>query len=225
MSQAVCEAPADGARSEVVGYVEAMTGTAALGWAWCPGFSERLSVELRLGDRTVGQSRADGMREDLARSGIGDGRHAFTLPIPDALRARIGELRVYVVRDGSEAVALDAPPPPADANADRLLHLQRAVDALIGSQRLMHRNLQAALLQQTPSLKGALADIASAQAALQENIATVELFAVRLEQALATREAQVRPTVPGRRGLIVVTTISSLALLSSCWALCRVMLG
>ena len=223
MSQAVGAALLSPARSEVVGYVEAMTETAALGWAWCPGHKDRLSVELRHGDQTVGQSCADGMREDLARSGIGDGRHAFTLPIPEALRVRIGELRVFAVREDKEPVALDAPP-PADANVDRLLHLQRAVDMLIGSQRLIHRNLQAALLQQTPSLTTALADIAAAQAGLQESIATFELFAIRLEQALAVRETPANAG-PSRRGLLVVTGMSSLALLGSCWALCRVMLG
>ena len=206
---------------DVTGYVEAVTETAALGWVWRPGLDERLTVELRLGEQTIGRTCADAMREDLARSGIGDGRHAFTLPIPEAMRSRANEMRVFVVREGEAAVALDAPPPP-DASADRVAHLQRGVDMLIGSQRLMHRNLQAALLQQPPST--ALADIAAAQSVLQDSIATVELFAIRLETALATREAPAGPA-PARRGLLVVAAISGLALLGSCWSLYRVMLG
>ena len=215
--------PREGTGSGVVGYVEAVTGTAALGWAWRPGLQERLAVELRLGAQTVAQSVADGMREDLARSGIGDGRHAFTLSIPDDMRARANELRVFVVRAGEPAVALDAPPAP-DAGADRFAQLQRGVDMLIGSQRLMHRNLQAALLQQTPSLAPALADIAAAQAGLQESVATFELFAVRLEQALAAREAPAEVAQP-RLGMAAVAGLSGLALVASCWALYRVMLG
>jgi hypothetical protein len=212
------EAPGPG----VVGYVEALTETAALGWAWRPGLKERLTVELRLDAKIVAQCVADEMREDLVRGGIGDGKHAFTLPIPDEVRSRASELRVFV-RDGEAAVALDAPPAP-DASADRFAQLQRSVDMLIGSQRLMHRNLQAALLQQNPSLATSLADIGTAQAALQESIATFELFAVRLEHALAAREAPARAAQP-RAGLAAIAGLSGLALVTSCWALCRVMLG
>jgi hypothetical protein len=217
------EVTKDQVGSDVVGYVEAVTEIAALGWVWRSGLNERLIVELRLGEQTISQACADGMREDLARSGIGDGRHAFTLPIPESMRSRANELRVFVIREGEAAIALDAPPPP-DASADRIAHLQRGVDMLVGSQRLIHRNLQAALLQQNPPLTTALADIAAAQAGLQESIATVELFAVRLEDAFATREVPVGAP-PARRGLLVVTAISSLALLVSCCALYRVMLG
>lgn len=213
----------DRLESDVVGYVEAVTDTAALGWAWRPGLGERLTVELRIGAQTIAQSCADRMREDLARSGIGDGRHAFRLPIPDAMRSRASEFRVFVVRENEAAIALDAPPAP-DTSADCLAHLRRGMDMLIGSQRLMHRNLQAALLQQNPSLGTALTDIAAAQASLQESISTFELFAIRLEEALATREGPAGATA-APRGLAVVATISSLALLGSCWALWRVMLG
>lgn len=223
MSESARPASPRQATAGVVGYVEAMTETAALGWAWRPGLQERLAVELRLGARTVAQGVADGMREDLARSGIGDGRHAFTLPIPDEARGRASELRVFAVRDGEAAVALDAPPAP-DASADRFAQLQRGVDMLIGSQRLMHRNLQAALLQQAPSMATPLADIAAAQARLQESIATCELFAVRLEQALTARDAPAKAAQP-RPALAAVAGLSSLALVVSCWALYRVMLG
>lgn len=209
--------------SVVTGYVEAVTDTAALGWVWQPGLSDRLRVELRLGEQVLNQACADGMREDLARSGIGDGRHAFTLPIPEAMRSRVNEMRVFVICEGDDAIALDAPPMPV-AKVDRLADVQRGVDMLVGSQRLIHRNLQAALLQQTPSLTSALADISAAQTGLQESIATFELFAVRLEQALVTREAPAT-VVPTRRGLQIVTAISSLALLGSCWALYRTMLS
>lgn len=213
----------DQAGSGVTGYVEAVTDIAALGWVWRPGQSDRLTVELRLGEQTLARACADGLREDLARSGIGDGKHAFTLSIPEAWRSRANDLRVFVVREGEAPIALEAPPPPA-ASADRVADLQRGVDMLIGSQRLMHRNLQAALLQQAPSLKDALADISAAQAGLREHIATFELFAVRLEEALATREAPAG-VEPARRGLQVVTAMSSLALLGSCWAIYKVMLG
>lgn len=223
MNDAVRAVTQDRTVSDVTGYVEALTETAALGWVWQPGSSDRLTVELRLGEQVLAQACADGMREDLARSGIGDGRHAFALPIPEAMRSRANEMRVFVICQGNAAIALDAPPSPV-ASVDRLADVQRGVDMLVGSQRLIHRNLQAALLQQTPSLTNALADISAAQAGLQESIATFELFAIRLEQALVTREPPAT-AVPTRRGLQIVTAISSLALLGSCWALYRAMLS
>lgn len=223
MIDAARSAIRDRTGSDVTGYVEAVTETAALGWVWQPGSSDRLTVELRLGEQVLAKACAEGMREDLARSGIGDGRHAFTLPIPEAMRSRANEMRVFVIHKDDAAIALDAPPPPA-ASVDRLADMQRGLDMLVGSQRLIHRNLQAALLQQTPPLTSALADISAAQKGLQESIATFELFAIRLEQALVNREAPVT-AVPTRRGLQIVTAISSLALLGSCWALYRTMLG
>ncbi len=207
---------------ELVGYVEAITSSAALGWVWRPGVRDRLAVELRAGDMTVARAVADGLREDLARSGIGDGRHAFTLPIPEQLRSRIAELRVAVVGEDGETVLLDAPPAPA-TDADGLNGLQRGLDMLIGSQRVMHRNLQAALLQQ-PSVGNALAEIAAVQAGLQESVATFELFAIRLEQALAGRETSAaRGATP--RGLFAVAAVAGLALIGSSWALWRTMVG
>lgn len=204
--------------AEVVGYVEAVTESAALGWTWRPGSSDRLAVELRLGEQTVARASADGLREDLARSGIGDGRHAFALPIPGELRTRGGELRVVVVGEDGADVVLDTPPAPV-ANADGLANVQRGLDMLIGSQRVLHRNLQAALLQQ-PSISNALAEIATVQAGLQESLATFELFAVRLEHALANREA---PTSTSKRSraVTIMAVMATLALFCSCWALWR----
>lgn len=206
----------------IVGYVEAVTDTAALGWTWRPGTDAKLAVELRLNGQIVAKSVANGLREDLARSGIGDGHHAFTLPIPEAVRPRSSELSVFAIGDDGVAVALNTPP-GQDVSADGLGSLQRGVDMLIGSQRLMHRNLQVAL-QQQPSVVNALGDIAAAQTNLRENIATFELFAIRLEQALAAREAP-GSSAPARRSLAVVTAIASVALLSSCWALWRTVVG
>ena len=223
MSEAAQADAGDRPGSRLIGYVEALTESAALGWAWYPGSTERVTVELRHGEQILGQSRADGMREDLAGNGIGDGRHAFALPVPEAMRSRVSELRVFAVRDGEAAIALDAPP-PADPTSDRFAHLQRGLNMLVSSQRVMHRNLQSALLQQSPSLKTALADIAAAQAGLQESIATLELFAVRLETSLANREMPTQ-AAPARHGLLAVAAVSGLALISSGVALCRIMLG
>ena len=107
------------ASSAVVGYVEAVTDAAILGWAWCPGRPDKLTIDLRVGSQSVAQCVADGMRDDLARSGIGDGRHAFTLPIPDEFRRRADELRAFALLENGAAIPLDAPP-AAEPASERL---------------------------------------------------------------------------------------------------------
>ena len=211
------------ATSSVAGYVEALTGEAALGWAWSPGRAERLRVELRLGEQTVAGGVADALRDDLARSGIGDGRHAFSLQVPEALRSRARELRVVALdADGTETPL--GPPPVADPVLARLLHLQRAMEVMASSQRLIHRNLQAALLQRAPPAGPALAEVAAAQASLQESIGTLELLAIRLQQALGARDEASDPA--GRpRLLAAVAGVSGLALVAACAALARTLLG
>lgn len=201
----------------VTGYVEAITAEAALGWAWQPGQSTRLRVQLRRGDGVVAEGIADGMRQDLAQSGIGDGRHAFTLPIPDTMRDQAGAWQVFAILENGAEIPLEAPPVAVPPSA-RIAQLQKSVDMLIASQRLMHRNLQAALLQQSGS--GSLGEIAATQAKLQQAIETVELFAVRLEQQSAAAAPHVSPPAASR-ALAWVATLSTAALIASVFALLR----
>lgn len=209
-------------KAAVIGYVEGLSGQEVVGWVWCPGHADRLNVELRLAEQIIGHTVADQSRDDLARSGIGDGRHAFTLSVPEQASGRLAELRVLAFPIEGPPVTLE-PPPTAPASAV-LAPLQRGIETLISSQRLLHRNLQAALLQQGPSATATLMDIAAAQAKLSETIATVELFVVRLETALQGRE-QVATMVAPRRMLTAAVGISFLAFLTSCWAVYRTVLG
>ncbi len=170
--------PAAPSVPDVTGYVEAVTTDRMLGWAWAPHAPElRAMIELRLGDEILARATADQSREDLARSGIGDGRHAFDLAIPESVRGRTGELAVFARAGEGEAVPLRAPP-AAEALSDQVARVLRGVEALMGSQRLLHRNLQAALTR-PPDIG---ADVA---AALADQVSAVERFVVRLDERLA----------------------------------------
>jgi hypothetical protein len=178
-------------RADLAGYVEAVTADRVLGWAWSPGTpAVRAAVELRLGDAVVARAVADRPRPDLASSGVGDGCHAFELAIPEAHRGRSAELRVFAATGDGEPVPIGAPPAP-EALSDQLGRVLRGVDALVGSQRLLHRNLQAALTSRAErpddgeAVAAALARLESAQAAAAEQIAAVERFVVRLDERLA----------------------------------------
>ncbi|MGI4954842.1 MAG: hypothetical protein ACRYGM_23800 [Janthinobacterium lividum] len=222
-------------RPAVAGYVEAVTAVAVLGWAWIPGDGTPLTVMLRLGEATLSEAVADGLRDDLARSGIGEGRHAFTLPVPEDHRARLGELRVYARTPDGDAVPLGAPP-AEDGVGETLVRLQRGMEMLVGSQRVLHRNLQAALLARgdvnpDPNLSRPAADQArinpaADQARIRDEIATLELFVVRLEQALAASRPDAPPPAGGPRwALGAVAGAAGLALLLSGWALIHALPG
>ncbi len=224
MSATLTEAP----RPAVTGYVEALTVTAALGWAWTPGQAEPLKVELRLGAQVVAEAVADGLRPDLARSGIGEGRHAFTLKTPERLRPRLAELRVFARTADGAAVPLGSVP-AEDGVAERLVQLSRGMEMLIGSQRVLHRNVQAALLAapqagaQSDAAVPSLTDIAATQAALAESVTTLELFVTRLEQGMAALAAQRTGTAQPRWALGGLAALSTAALVLSAWALVHVM--
>ena len=175
---------------DVVGYVEAVTGDRILGWAWAPGTPEvRAVIELRLGDIVVAGTVADLPRPDLASNGIGDGRHAYDIAIPTEFRPRVAELHVFARAGDSEAIPIGAPP-AADGFLDQVTKLLRGVDMLLNSQRVIHRNLQAALTEkaagpdQEPTA-AVLARMAEMQTETAEQLSTVERFVVRLDEQLS----------------------------------------
>jgi hypothetical protein len=231
---------------EVVGYVEATTPTQVLGWAWSPRApNQRVTVQAMLGQTVVAEATADRDREDLRKNGIGDGRHAFELKLPDTARERTSELLVVVRNAAGEPVRLGVPPPPL-ATSERLDRLQRAVDALINSHRVLHRNLQAVLAApgrapeapQAPSV--GLAELTAMQEQLRKQMATLELCASRLDlqeqisKQMATLEIFVMrlderlaapptppPPPPKQTFTIAAMVMAGLALLLSLWGLLR----
>ena len=208
--------------SEIVGYIESFTADSVIGWAWRPGSSERLEVQLLRDEQLLALSTADISRDDLAHNGIGDGKHSFTLNIPEAFRSRGSELQIKAVQaDGksSRLTALQGKPVVPAGNAT----IQRGIEMLVNSQRLLHRNLQAALLREGPSAAISLAEVSAAQLRLQESIEAIELFVVRLDSILDTKnEDRIPRSTP--RYIPLVVSMSVLAVFGSCAALWRVMI-
>lgn len=182
---------------DVVGYVEAATADRILGWAWAPGTPElRAAIELRLGDTVVANTVADLPRADLASNGIGDGRHAYEIAIPLEMRERSAELRIFARAGDGVAVPIGATP-AADGLSDQVTKLLRGVDMLVNSQRLIHRNLQAALTAKAAGtddepMAVVLARMAEMQAGTAEQLSSVEQFVVRLDEHLS----RLSPTEP-----------------------------
>lgn len=207
----------------ITGYVEVMTGTAVLGWAWIPGHTAPLTIELRLNGDVVASVLAGELREDLAQNGIGDGRHAFTLPVPEAARGRGAELLVFA-RAGDGPASPIGTPPLEDGLREQLAQLQKGVELMVGSQRVLHRNVQAALLKQASQAGPGMIEVAALQGSIQESIATLEMFVVRLEAGLVPQAPAATPTEP-RWALAGAAAAAGLALGISFWALIHSMPG
>lgn len=201
------------------GYVEAIGATAIQGWAWSPIEPEaRLTVVLRDGDAVLQSVLADRPRPDLARNGVGDGAHAFTLELDAGHAARAGELEVVAIApDGSELVL--AAPPPATGVAD----LRRALEGLAASQRVLHRNLQALLLasKAREPMDAALERIAEVQSALDARTAELEVFVSRLDARLAALAPEAAPASSARAGRVALAAAGALAVVGIAGVLAR----
>lgn len=204
----------------VQGYVEAIGEGGIHGWAWSPEEpAARLSVVLRDGEAVLQTVIADQPRPDLAKHGVGDGAHAFVLELDAGLAARAGELEVVAVAsDGSELV-LAAPPPPVNGVSE----LRRALESLAGSQRVLHRNLQALLLasKSREPLDAALDRIAETQKALDARTAELELFVTRLDERLA---GMVPAAAAGasRNGRVALAAAGAVAVIGVAGVLARI---
>lgn len=175
---------------EIAGYVEAFTADRVLGWAWGPRQPGlRVAVELRLGSEAVAHAIADQPRADLASSGVGDGNHAFALTIPHAYRSRTAELSVLARAGDGEPVIIGTPP-AAEALADQVARMLRGLDALVGSQRVLHRGLQALA---SPPDQATFAALAAAQTTMAEQFTVLERFVVRLDERLLALLPSVTP--------------------------------
>ncbi len=105
------------------GCVDQITKAAKVeGWAWYPDQPEaRVEVEFLADDVVIGSAIADLSRPDLAKAGIGDGRHSFSWPLPYDVLVSPGET-IISVRDKTTGTTLRRP---------LVFKPQNAADALV----------------------------------------------------------------------------------------------
>jgi len=69
---------------EYTGHLDSIQGLTVYGWAYNKANpDERVEVVVLVDGKPVAEGVADQYREDLEKAGIGDGRHGFTIKIPD----------------------------------------------------------------------------------------------------------------------------------------------
>jgi hypothetical protein len=182
---------ATGLISDVRGVIDNATPDRLYGWAWDFGHpAHRVRVLLRLAGETLAETIADGARPDLAKAGIGDGCHAFELPLRAECRDRLQELSIIGLgADGREfqiafRLPRREPPPPGSS-------IQRTVEGVIADQRDLRRELAELRDRavQTPP--------AEVVEELRTRVAQMELWLTRLDSRIAE---VVAPAAPAARG-------------------------
>ncbi len=98
------DAPAASAISPMHGYLDTATRELIGGWAWDPlRPDERVPLQIVANGAVIGAVLANRLRPDLAKAGVGDGRHGFQLAIPGGLPPdRRHVIHVRHAADGAE---------------------------------------------------------------------------------------------------------------------------
>lgn len=174
---------------DVQGLVDKALPDRLYGWAWnASRAGERVAVELRLGDAPVARTLADLARPDLEKAGVGDGRHAFELPLEAEWTRRAAELSVVVrTADGvATPIPMRVRRQSPDAAALPAAGLQRALDGLAAAQeRLAAQVADLAGRLPGPGEPDAAQALAAAQAGLAERLDALALWLARLDERLA----------------------------------------
>lgn len=184
--------------TQLEGLVDNATDHRLYGWAWnAAAPEERVEVELRLGEEVVARTVAERMREDLAKAGVGDGRHAFELPLRPEWAQRVREINVVVrAADGTES---GLPIRARRADIDPTGALQRVLEATASSHRQLREELQRVAERIPANDAGrddAIRTLAASQGALDDKLETLTLWLMRMDDRLAALAAP--PAAPPR---------------------------
>jgi hypothetical protein len=132
------------------GRVDAIDSGRIFGWAFDPmAPDQRLTIRILLDGKVIAEAVADRNRPDLRRNGIGDGKHAFEIALPDPVRSRASDI-VVVARNGNGSEQALRVPQPDEQAAEALIaapltKVLDKLDVLMASQRQLQvsqRSLQ-----------------------------------------------------------------------------------
>jgi hypothetical protein len=223
----VLRAPEDGRAPAVtpaiVGYIDKIDGTKVSGWAWDRNRPDvAVEVDIHIAGKTVATVRADRLRKDLARSGTGNGYHAFEAildaPVSEADRALVGAVARVEGYTGAIALANRAADPNAVADTSTPAapppELQRWLNDLAVVRAAFEQTLKVAADDIREAVRSAtqarssntVVDVAPPEAIeelrarqdeLSRQLAALEVFHTRFDTVLRTLE---RPaTEPERK--------------------------
>ncbi len=146
------------------GRVDAIDMGRIFGWAFDPmAPDQRLIIRVLLDGKVIAEAVADRNRPDLRRNGIGDGKHAFEIALPEPVQSRASDL-VVVARNGSGSEQALRVPQPDEQAAEALIaapltKVLDKLDVLMASQRQLQVSQRS--LQRTPDIDADKAETTS----------------------------------------------------------------
>ncbi|CAM5215480.1 hypothetical protein ARD30_00075 [Bosea thiooxidans] len=221
--------------SRLNGRVDALDGSRLHGWIWDETRpDEAMTVRLYCDGKLVCEAKADQSRIDLRRNGIGDGRHAFSMDLDEALLAARARLTVIGVSPttGSELELRLPAPDELAAEAAIAVPLSRffdKVEVLIALNRrgqLAQKELSekldriAARLEENHALAEAAKVDAETQSEIARRLGELDVFQLRFDGTLRgfdERLAAIRKEAraPLRQVTVILGFLSGLAALMS----------
>ena len=207
--------------AEIQGLVDNASATRIYGWAWNVARpAERLAIELRLRKEIVAATIADRPRADLAKANIGDGSHAFEVPLRPEWAASHAELSVVArAADGSEApLALRV----RRADIDPSGALQRVLEATASAHRQLRKEIQSVAAQlpnDETARTEAIRTLAASQVALTDKLETLTIWLTRLDERLAVLPVPAPAAAPRRRAdpwqVVLSATLAAVLVLAA----------
>lgn len=186
----------------VSGRVDAIDQGRVFGWAFDPTTpNKRLAIRVMLDGKTIAEAAADRDRPDLKRNGIGDGKHAFEIALPEPAVTRTADLVVVAVSGQDNEQMLRVPRPHEQA-AEALIAAPLAkvldrLDVLMASQRQLQVSQRSFLRTQQIDEAGetetvGLIDISTAVAGLRteitQRLSDLDVHLMRLDGVVAAME-------------------------------------
>ncbi|PKA41890.1 hypothetical protein N2599_15820 [Rhizobium sullae] len=183
------------------GRVDAVDMGRVFGWAFDPmAPDQRLTIRVLLDGKVIAETVADRNRPDLRRNGIGDGKHAFEIALPDPLQSRANDI-VVMARNGSGSEQALRVPQPNEQAAEALIAAPLAkvldkLDLLMAAQRQLQVSQRS--LQRTPEIDAdktetaGLTDVSNAVESLKVDISQrlndLDVHLMRLDGVVAGME-------------------------------------
>ncbi len=217
------------------GRVDALDGNRLHGWIWDEARPEQsLIVRVLRDGEAIQETRADQARVDLRRNGIGDGKHAFSMELDEAVLADRDSLTIVGVSEATGAELALRLPPPAELAAEAAVAVPLArffdrVEALIALNRrsqLAQKELSERLDRIATQLSEARermrdpAEDAAAQEHITRRLAELDVFQLRFDATLGSFDERLialrkEARAPLRQVTVILGFLSGLAALTS----------
>ncbi|MBS3651563.1 hypothetical protein KEU06_23375 [Pseudaminobacter sp. 19-2017] len=186
----------------VNGRVDAIDQGRVFGWAFDPAEPQRrVAIRVILDGKTVAEAAADRDRPDLRRNGIGDGKHAFEIALPEPAASRASDLVVVAVNGPDDEQALRVPRPDEQAAealiAAPLTKVLDKLDVLMAAQRQLQVSQRSFIRSQqidgtgeaeTVELIDISTDVASLRTEITQRLRDLDVHLMRLDGVVAGME-------------------------------------